>query len=101
MALQIDVRTVDAIPDGDGGTLTLNLKCWAEGDNPATDTPVIDVDKSAFVLRGVEGQTDQQLINRATLNIGLQFQAAINAYKRRELVLGMVNVTAVENGLVG
>lgn len=108
MALQIDVTWVDVVPKGAGGTMTLNLKCWIEGDDSKTDTPVLDIDKSAYIKKGVEDVTTQQLVNRATTEIGEAFQAEIELYKnnasiaqRKAVIEGMVNITALENALKG
>jgi hypothetical protein len=101
MALQIDVNLVEVAVDGDGGKLTINLKCWEAGADIQTDEPVIDMDKSALIKKGVEGLTKQALVNRATTEIGEQFQAEIDRYKQEQTVGGLVNITALQNGLAG
>lgn len=101
MALQKSVTIVSVVTEGQGGTLTLNLKCWLSEDDPATDEPVLDIRKSAYVKKGVEGSTKQQLVNRATTEIALAFQQVIDDYNNEQTLISMVNTTAVENGLTG
>ncbi len=101
MALQINVTKVSAVSQGEGGTLTLNMKCWSEGADPQADDPVLQIEKSAYIKKRVECVTGQQLVNRATKEIGKAFQAAIDRYKNEQTILSMVNTNAVEDALTG
>ena len=101
MALQIAVSLLEVDVEGNGGRLSINLKCWEAEADTEVDDPVIDVNKSSVIKRGVAGLTLQQLVNRATTDIGEQFQDEIDEYKQGQTVGGMVNINALQNGLVG
>ncbi len=58
------------------------MKCWLDGADKETDTPVIDVSKSAFIKGAVERLTTNQLYNRGLMDIGKQMQDEIRKYNR-------------------
>lgn len=89
MALQIKVSKVAVMSGADKGlmTVTLRLECWAEGADPATDSPVISRDFSEVHKTQVEGKTTEQLVERTRNALRDAMQAEIDNYKRKEALL--------------
>ncbi len=99
MGLQVMVTVEDVVKRAKGGTLVLKLKVFAEGANPDVDDPLFEGTASADIKANIEGQTRQQLINRATREAGEDLKAAALTYVRIEEYKNMVNTDAVATGI--
>ncbi len=102
MPLQIKTEYVSILPSRKGwATLTWRLKCWPEGDNPATDTPVINRTFSVQQKTQVEDKTPEQLLNMALVGLGEQMQAEIDKYKWVADKEALLDFSAKETVLAG
>ena len=94
------VVTVESIERrAEGGTLTLRLKVFAGAANPDVDDPLFEDTASATIKGNVEGETRQQLVNRATQEAGEQLRDSALAYQRVVEYMGMVQTAAVETAI--
>jgi len=92
------VVTVDDVEERDkGGTLTLRLKLY-ETDPPVGD-PLFEDVATGTIKGNVEGQTRQELVNRATTEAGTKLLDAAKTYMRLTDYSSMVNTAAVESGI--
>lgn len=109
MTLQIEVSKVSVTDSGSlySGTkldITMNLKCWTEGDDTETDPAVVDSDFTGE-YSSITGLTVQQQMDRTMAEIQEKMQIAIDGYKRELLLLSNAlldtAVTTIQTNLVG
>ena len=109
MALQIAVVKISVTDAGSvyAGvklSITMNLKCWTEGDDPETDPAVIDSEFSGDYST-IDGLTVQQQVDKTVAEIQAKMQVAIDEYKRELALLSNAlldtAVTTIQTNLEG
>lgn len=109
MSLQIELKSVKAVPQGSGTNLTCNLTAWPEG--VVKQYPVVDDDgnvtdinnavmfrnHTVYVKGHVQGMTVEELVEREMPRFKEYWQKEIDEYLRVDEVL---QTTALTDGLV-
>jgi len=109
VALQIEVSKVSVKDGGEkfAGKLlnvTMRLKCWSEGADKETESPIIDQNFSEKYKEIPELTSAQQITITATA-IKIKMQEAIDEYKREQILLAHPSLDAavigIQNALEG
>jgi hypothetical protein len=80
-------------------TLTMRLKVYEDGVDPAKADPLIDVVKTKIIKGQVEGKDDAQLVNQEVVKIKAEFQAEIDRYIEEKRIQSTIDVKAVSDSL--
>ena len=97
--ISLTKQDVDTTKVKANSTLVMKMKVFEDGADIAKAMPLITLEASEMVKGQVEGQTDQQLIERAVVKIKAKFQAEIDRYIAEQKLQSYVNVKAISDSL--
>jgi hypothetical protein len=92
-------QDVDTTKVKANSTLVMKMKVFEDGVDITKASPLIMLETSEMVKGQVEGQTDQQLTQRAIEKIKLKFQAEIDRYTAEQKLQSYVDVKAISDSL--